>query len=417
MLVQRAAGLALILAAAGGGCASVRAYLPAVPGRASAATTEVDLHAALGDWASSFQSTLVAACDQIRSATKERDPRRNCLLWQIRMVPLATQAAFHADPQQSYVAVLALASAQEEYLRDGDGKALFAALQPVAREAAQHIEDDAIEVGRRFLSGKQLARLQTQVDELVQRHPIRGVFAADALIAGFADPSSQNMFSWVIDLPMVPFRALSGVSDTAQSIHAFNETAQEFTETVGALPQQTRWQLELLLYDAEELEAVDRALDAADAVAGGADRIAGVAEMLPEQLGAELAARLEETRGTLAELDAALARAESLTGPLTHVSDRIGDASAQWTALLTQMRENDSGESDGRPFDVREYGSAADQIGSASQQVLALLTELRSGDGATGRALLDELTWRAGALIVLFFVSLVAYRFVASRFR
>jgi hypothetical protein len=216
---------------------------------------------------------------------------------------------------------------------------------------------------------------------------------------------------------MVPFRALSGVSDTAQAVNTFNETAQEFTETVADLPNLTRWQLELLLYDAEELEAVDRALTAAESFADGAERISGAAETLPAELGAELAARLLEARGTIAELDSALARAESLAGPLTHVSDRLGDASTQWTELLTEMGQREEGESAGRPFDVREYESAAGRIADASRELRALVAELLGFDAGEAGALLDAAAWRAGLLILVFFAALALYRFAASRLR
>lgn len=380
-------------------------------------TTGADLHAALETWSASFASVVVAACDRIRAATREREPRRNSLLWQIRMIPLSKQAAFRPDPQEAYVAALALATAQQEYLAQGEGRQLFHAQQGIAVEAAREIEESVLALGRQFLSERQLARLQKDVDSLVAQNPIRGTFAPDALLQGFAENRSRGVFTWVVDLPMVPFRALAGVSDTAQAVNNFNETAKEFAQTAADLPHLTRWQLELLLYDAEELEAVDRALVAAESFASGADRISGVAETLPEELGAELSARLEEARGTIAELDDALARAENLSGPLAHVADRVGDASAQWTSLLTELRRSDESRPAGRPFDVREYESAAARIADASREVRALVTELRGLDASAGRALLDAAFFRAGLLIVAFFVALFAYRLASSRLR
>jgi hypothetical protein len=401
----------------GVGCANVRAQLSALPGAAQAGPTAAELHAALATWAANFQSLVVAACDRIRTASRERDPRRNSLIWQIRMIPLSKQATFRPDAQEAYVAALALATAQHEYLSSGEGRSLFGAQQEFAVAAAREIEEGALAVGRQFLNERQLARLQQEVDQLVAQNPIRGTFAADALLQGFAENTSRGMFSWVVDLPMVPFRALSGVSDTALAVNSFNDTAKEFTQTVADLPHLTRWQLELLLYDAEELEAVDRALVAAESFAGGAERISTVAETLPEELGAELAARLEEARATLAELDSALARAENLSGPLAHVADRVGEASTQWTALLAEMGAREEGEPEGRPFDVREYEAAAGRIADASREVRALVTELRGLDAAAGRALLDAAAWRAGLLIVGFFAALAAYRFATSRLR
>jgi hypothetical protein len=214
---------------------------------------------------------------------------------------------------------------------------------------------------------------------------------------------------------MVPFRALSGVTDTAQALNAFNETARAFTETVDELPHQTRWELELLLYDAEELDSLERALAAGEAVALAADRISAVAENLPEELGAELTLRIQEARATIAELNDALTRAEGLTGPLVHVADRVGDASAQWTALLTEMRAGAGG--DGRPFDIREYEATAVRIADAGLELRGLVSDLKGLDAAASRSLLDAAAWRAALLIGVFFVGLIAYRVVASRLR
>jgi hypothetical protein len=379
--------------------------------------TAEELHEALALWAISFQGNVSAACDEIRLATREREPRRNSLLWQMRMIPLARQAAFRADPQEAYVAAVTLASAQYEYLYQGQGKELFGAQQPIAVQAAREIESRALALGDHFLSKRDVTRLEKQVDEVIARHPIRGTFAVDALIDGFAETSQSGLFSWVIDLPMVPFRALSGVSDTAQAVASFNDTAQEFTETVAALPNLTRWQLELLFYDAEELEAVDRALGAAEGVADGAERMSRVAETLPAELGQEVGAQLEQARATIAELDALLARVESLSGPLTQVADRVGEASEQWTAVLGAFSQDEGSDDEGRPFDIREYEAAAVSIADAGRQLRELVDDLASLEGTRAAALLDAATWRAGLLILVFFAALAAYRIVLARLR
>jgi hypothetical protein len=411
-----AAALVLAFGASLFGCAAVTDRLPAAVGGSPGGATASELRAALGVWASSFASLVTASSDRIRSETREREVRRHTLLWQLRMIPLARQAAFRPDAQEAYVAALAVATAQHTYLTEGEGAALFGEQQAIAVGAAEKLERDVLELGQSFLDANQLARLDREVDSLAAEHPIRGVFAADALVQGFSDPSVRGMFSWVLDLPMVPFRALSGVSDTAQAVHAFNETAREFTETVNELPHLTRWELELLLYDAEELESVARALTAAESFASGAERISGVAETLPEELGAELAARLEEARATIGELDSALARAEGLAGPLQHVADRLGEASAQWTTLLAEMRA-DGRDDDGRPFDVREYESAAGRIADASREIRVLVAELNQLDVAGAEALVDRATWRAALLIGVFFAALAGYRLLASRLR
>jgi hypothetical protein len=416
MRVTRARVLVLAAVVLSAGCADVTQRIPSfgLSGLAGNGPTASEVHDALANWTASFAALVTAASDRIRAETKQRETRRHTLLWQLRMIPLARQAAFRQDPQEGFVAVLATATAQHHYLTEGEGRGLFGPQQAIAVEVAEQLEASALAIGRSFLSEAQARRLQAQVDELVAEHPIRGVFSADALVQGFAASSAGGMFTWVVDLPMVPFRALSGVSDTAQAVQSFNETAREFTQSVNELPNLTRWELELLLYDTEELESLNRALDAAESIAEGAERISGTAENLPAALGAELAARLADARSTIAELDAALVRADKLAKPLEHVADRLGDASAQWTALLAEMRRGD-GKPEGRPFDVREYDQTAGRISEAGHELRALVAELNALDAGGARALLDAAAWRAAGLIVVFFAALAAYRFATSR--
>lgn len=399
------------------GCADAVRRVPVI-GRGTQAigVTEDDLHSALGVWAESFASVVGSTADQIRSASRDRTARRNAVLWELRMFPVARLAAFRPHAQTAYVASLALATAQLEYLRDGEGRGLFADSQPLAVDAASRLERDIVQVGGVFLSERQLARLRKQVDEVVAAHPIRDVFASEALIHAFSDPDQRKTFSWVTDLPMTPFRALSGVSDTAQAVQSFNETAREFTAVVAQLPQLSRWQLHLLLYDAEELESIERALHAAEGVAAGAQALSEAAATLSQDLGTQFAAQLHEARATLSDLDAALARAQALGEPLTHVADRIGEASAQWTALLTEMRSG-SGDESGRRFDVREYESAAAQIADASRGLRELVAEVHALDASGAARIVDRATRSAALLIAVFFASLAGYRLLVTRLR
>jgi hypothetical protein len=399
--------VALVLAA----CADVTQRIPtlglSVPGGGPTAAEVQDL---LANWATDFAGAVTAASDRIRAGSTEREVRRHTLLWQLRMVPLARQAAFRPDPQEGYVAVLAIAEAHRAYLTSGEGRQLFGSQQALAVEAAQRSEAAALQIGRSFLSPAQLERLERQVAELVAANPIQGVFVADALLQGFAASRATGMFGWVIDLPMVPFRALSGVSDTALAVQEFNDTAREFTHTLNELPHLTRWELELLLYDTEELESVERTLHALEEVAASA-------EGLPAELGAQLSARLEEARASIEAMDAALARAENVAAPLERIAERLGKASDDWTALLA-ARSVDAGEEDeGRPFDVREYEAAAARIAEAGRELRELADALRAIDASGAGALLDAAAWRAGALIVVFFVALAGYRFATARLR
>src|SRR5688572_8687547 len=161
-------GLAVGLA----GCAEVARMPMAVMRGGTTGPTESDLHASLGVWGATFASLVGATADQIRIESSDRGVRRNAVLWQLRMIPLARLAAFQPDPQAAYVASFALARAQHEYLRTGEGSALFGEQQAIAVDAASRLEQEAIALGYLFLNKRQLARLREQVDALIAERPI-----------------------------------------------------------------------------------------------------------------------------------------------------------------------------------------------------------------------------------------------------
>jgi hypothetical protein len=71
----------------------------------------------------------------------------------------------------------------------------------------------------------------------------------------------------------------------------------------------------------------------------------------------------------------------------------------------------------GRPFDVREYESAAVRIADASHGLRELVAEINTLDASGAAGIVDRATWRAALLIVVFFAALAAYRVLVSRLR
>jgi len=123
-----------------------------------------------------------------------------------------------------------------------------------------------------------------------------------------AQVPTQAALGWLIEIPMSPFRALEGVSSGAAAIREFNQTALELTHRVQVLPEQIRWQLELLLYDVEDRETVIQALALMQGMEESADRASRAVASLPAEFGASL----EASRGALADANQTIAQARGL---------------------------------------------------------------------------------------------------------
>jgi hypothetical protein len=419
--------LCLALASAAGCRGTFTRMLPTLPFRDTGITEEELLEEVLRA-ENRFAISVSTAADEIAQQSTDRTVRRRALLWKVRMIPLAQRAALAPLPTEGLVQLLALSSAQRAYLTDGAGRDLFGAQQETASSAAVVIDEDLRALTERILPPEQAQRLLGEVGEATRESPIRGEFALEAARSGLAKLSREGKLNWFVRAPMAPFRALEGVETGAQAIHEFNATARQFSDLVAVLPEQTRWQLELFLYDLEDRESVDRALAVSESMAESAERLSLAAERFPEATRRELVALLDESAAGQAELrqtltslreafasaDAALQNARPLAESLERIAANVDAAGKSWAGVVEALRREDERPPDpnARPFDILDYERTASQIGTAAGELRTLIADVRGG-GPAG-SLLDALLWRALAFVAGAFALLLVYRVLAG---
>jgi hypothetical protein len=443
-----AASLACLLVLAMG-CSSVPGYasLRRVFGGGTTGNqfTAEDLRADLAAYAARFSATVIAAADQIASESSDPEIQRRALLWKVRIIPLVEQAGFVLDPEQAYVALFALATAQQQYLRDGAGKDLFGEEQSVAMDAADDLVGAARNIGTRFLNADQQARLEDQVQALAASRPIRGVFVPETVQAVVSAVAPGGAFDWVIHYPLAPFRALEGVDSGAQAIRDFTVTAQRFNQLLSTMPQHMRWNVELLAFELEQRPTVSSARASLETLAESSADFSRAVALLPENLRAqasllmqELEARqgelqrtLAEARGLVSDTGGASQQLEPLAAALERTAAKVEEAGVAWGALLAEARKP-SPESAGepaRPFDILDYERTATQISAAATELRGLLLEARgldneeASDGLVarlaatldrveggGRSLVNLAAWRVLELMLVGFALLFGFR-------
>lgn len=407
------AALAILLS----GCASLPFRLP-FTGRngLERGISQEELRDELHAYASRFSGLVSTAAEEISTDSQDTRVRRRALLWSSRMNPAVQEAAFLPNPQLGYVRALTIAVMMRRYLTEGDGRALFGPAQDIAVSAAETLEADASSIGTRFLTPSELARVQTEVDDIAGRFPIQGTqFSLVRARQATEAVRSNNVLTEVASLPLAPFRALQGVDTGAAAVRDFNQTARRFATIVSTLPEELRGEMQLLLFDAEELRAVQQSLAAFESAASSADRASLAMEQLPADLRAvlddQVRSILVDSEGTIGQAAQAVAEARELAAPLQETALQLREASALWREILGP-HEPGPRESDERPFDIREWNTTAQSIGASAAELRGLATELR---GLSGSAGVDRLFWRAVALLVLFFALLLAYRVLVAR--
>ena len=392
--------------------------------------TEADLRQALAEFSSRFASLIAGAAELVSERTTDRAVRRRALLLRINAIPLIEEVAFQDEPQRAYVSTLTAVVMLRQYLTEGPGKDLFGDQQDIVVSAIEELESDLLAIAAEFLSPPEIARMQAEVEEFSRARPIQPGFGVQGIQSAVAAVPTSNAFAWVINIPLSPFRALEGVSSGAAAIREFNKTALELTHLVGILPQQVRWQLELLLYDVEDRDTVMQTLAALQGMEQSADRASRAVESLPADLGLSL----EASRGALADANHTIAEARALVTALDPTVQGIRSTSEIWAGLLQRDDSATSGREPGRPFDIREWENTAREISQAATSLQTLAVEFRTlsetqpnssavaevraileAADVRARGIVDRAFWRLAALLVLFFGLLAAYRLTLGR--
>jgi hypothetical protein len=317
--------------------------------------------------------------------------------------------------------MLVLAISMHEYVI-GAGGARLGDQQPVAVAASDELVAEAKQLGERFLSKKQLARVSTQVDELVARHPMRGEFVAESIQGLAATPHTSSAFSWVTAIPLSPVRALQGVDEGAQAIRQFNETAMRFNRIAASMPRLLRWSLELLAFELSRQPAFGSGLESFESLARSADELSRTAQALPADM-----------RELLAEAERSGKSLEPLAQSLERTATAVGAAGTAWSGLVAGMRDRPSDGPPSRPFDIREWDQTALRVSTAAVEMRSLVESLETLSNseaippaladltlrmerveASSRSLVDLAALRGLQLIAVFFVLLFLHRRVEA---
>lgn len=375
------------------------------------AFTEEDLSSEITSFVTRFAAQVTNASDDIRDASPDRAVRRRALVWQLNMPPTIEEVAAEKSPRFAYFACLLISTAQRNYLTDGEGKDLFGGQQQLAIDAATLLLEDILGLGARFLSSRQLGEISKRAEDLATQFPIQGRdFSVQRIPRTVVRQEATSSLGWFIALPLAPFRALEGVDSGANAIHDFNRTAQQFAQIAARLPERLRGQMQLLLYDIEDRDTVQRSSEAVESMATSAKLLSETAAKLPD----DLRKALLESQGSVDAVGRVVTQAQTLAGPVADAATQLQQASAHW---LTILGPNDpTPDPDKRPFDVTEWRDAAQSIGAAAAELRGFATEIEtlSGSTALDRAI-DRAFWRGAALIVFFFVALLGYRLLATR--
>lgn len=269
------------------------------------------------------ESLVVAAADTIIRSAIDTDVRRAALLWKTRMLDRMDDRLGDPNPVVAAVDAWVICLQLRYYLETGEGATLFGEDQGQAVQTARQIAAHIEAICRRY-AGPAAEKLAAGVQVYAEQHPITGVFQEARPAAVRLDQSMFGGLQQVLAAPLAPFRAVEGVQSGA-------ETFSRFEKTVADLPQEMRWQGELLLLTVEKNRLVRSTVRSLERISRSSAAFARLADDLPGTVE-------HAVRTTLAQVEASptVGSAAASLDQISMSSERFADVAETLPQRLEQ---------------------------------------------------------------------------------
>ncbi|NIP25410.1 MAG: hypothetical protein GWN67_07735 [Phycisphaerae bacterium] len=390
-----------------------------------------DIREQVDNFAEYYKATLRQTAVELNERLQTKKMERTTLQMRARMVQGLNAMLDQDDPLIAFIETWALCKRFRIYVEEGEGSTLFAEGQEIVIKAAKRMEAEIERVGHIFMKDDVFEATAKNIAEFANVNPISGTFYNVIVYATEVKKDQPNPFVSVLNLPMTPFRAMEGVDRTASAIYQFRDTAERFSDVVRELPESSRWQMELLMYDLEEADMVKMFLDSFTKFSESSAKMAVSVEELPEKLGKELSEFVDEVDRKQADLQKTLAQAEKTTLAVNKTVEKLNalakdtsetanawedaaKATGEVVKGFNRSREADSSKSS---FSLKEYHDAAEKTSQAATDIKELLASLEAfSESRKYGSLTNHLTLRIMGLFFFVFVLVLAYRIIMVRF-
>ena len=396
-----------------------------------------DLREKLDQFREFFKATLRQTANDLNERSPTTRTEKTTLQMRARLVQGLSAMLDRDDPVVAFIETWALCTRFRMYLEEGEGSSLYGEDQQLALNAAKRLEAEIERIGRVFLEYEVYETARKNIHDFAQSNGMRGVFSNVTVYATEIRKDQPNPFLSVLKVPMSPFRAMEGVDRTASEIHQFRDTAERFSDVVSELPESSRWQLQLLLYDLEETNMTKSLLNSLAQFAESSHRLEESLKKLPENLHEQLTLLIEEVDHKQKNLQQTLQQAEKSTlavnttletldktaGSLDTAAGNITETAQAWEKaakatgqVVEEYNKSRQSPKETTSFNIKEYRDAAEQTSRAANDIKDLLAAIDDVPSSRGySSIVNHLSLRAAGLALLIFILAVLYRIIAVR--
>jgi hypothetical protein len=382
-----------------------------------------ELQGQLDDFADYFKVSVKTVAEDIDQKSSSKKDHMMSLQMRSKLLEGFYAVSQQDDAVVSFIDTWGLCTRLRIFFEDGDGSKLYGVNQAIAIDAAKLIESRAEDIGRLFLSESAFQITQRNIREFARANPIKADFSNVVVYAAHVKIGSQNPFTKIINIPMAPFRGMEGVEHTAAAIGRFTDTADHFSDVVADLPESSRWQLLLFLYELEETEMAKSLVSSTATLSDSSVRLADLSEKFPHRLREELSALLDEIDRKQTNLQSTLVQADKTAVNVRIALEQVKEGANSVDKTVKSIKETAvtwQGAAGATGDAVKEIAKLIPSQGSASslsakdiQEITGNITqtaqEVRAA-AADLRQLSGLMVWRIVEVITAILAAALIYR-------
>lgn len=396
-------------------------------------TVSVDeLQNRLDEFEEIFTSRTKTAGAEIDRLSKDPKAIKMALLWRSRAIAALHNIREQPSPVMVLVDSWLLCARISNFIESGEAGSAFGDFQNIARDTAKELEAQIEDIAREVLTEELFDQTSTGLKKLALAHPIQSGFGKTLMYSTQTKTEEPGLFKSLIGIPLSPVRALEGVDRTPAAIYDFSNTTQRMTDVVEELPEATRWQLLLLLYDLEKTNMANSFLKSLQNIADSSSRLSASVEKLPTLL-EDSSKSQEQIRQTLQQVNESATGLQKLLDGARQTADAfsqtaqsVDSAASSWKEAAEATNETikqltpQGGTGAAEPVEKADLKETAEAIKEAATEIKSASEKL---PGQTERiaeqinALALRIMIYIAVLIVLIFCLSVAYLLIKNRYR
>jgi hypothetical protein len=390
-------------------------------------------------FADTYSATVAQACDDIAATTTNTDLRLSLLRWKLGQSTSAYVDATGQNPAVNALDMLVLVSMARMVVEDYGVETYGDAMRPLL-EAQRNMETNAWTLAGGMLKDSQEQELRDLIQEWRAKNPHQhyvGPIRFREFVTALGKTPTQATAGPTSIFSLLYLDPLAGLDPTAAAIQETREMGERAMYYSQRMPGLLSWQVEVLAYQLANQPGSQQILSDANRLATSTEIFAKTAQQLPQLINDQRQAAIQQVldgfTSTANKSGDLLAKTRLTLDSASTAATNLNAAIQSLTAFVQFITPTNPGASsnntNSKPFNVLDYGTAAAQIGVAANNLTALLATVNQSTPELARLsqqsvvgakqVVDHAFWRGVILVVILLVGAVlaglTYRKLAKK--